>query len=82
MSDKSYDFTRETFEGFTAESPSLRVAGKILEKAGSNSELVESFIFLAANSGAGRVNENNTEDIRRFMATSIGNFLFDDVVIS
>ena len=82
VSDKSYDFTRETFEGFTAESPSLRVAGKVLEKAGTNSELVEHFIFLAANSGAGRINGNNTEDIRRFMTTSIGNFLFDDVVIS
>lgn len=82
VSDKSYDFTRETFEGFTAESPSLRVAAKVLEKAGTSSELVEHFIFLAANSGYRRMNGNNTEDIRRFMATAIGNFLFDDVVIS
>lgn len=82
VSDKSYDFTRQTFEGFTAESPSLRVAAKVLEKAGSSSELVEHFIFIAANSGYGRINGNNTEDIRQYMATAIGNFLFDDVVIS
>lgn len=82
VSDKSYDFTREGFEGFTAESPSLRVAAKVLEKANVNSELIEHLVFIAANSGSDRVNGNNTEDIRRFFASAIGNFMFDDVLIS
>lgn len=82
VSDKSYDFTREGFEGFTAESPSLRVAAKVLEKANVNSELIEHLVFIAANSGNDRINGNNTEDIRRFFASAIGNFMFDDVLIS
>jgi hypothetical protein len=82
VSDKSYDFTREGFEGFTAESPSLRVAAKVLEKANVNSELIEHLVFIAANSGNDRINGDNTEDIRRFFASAIGNFMFDDVLIS
>lgn len=82
VSDKSYNFTSKVFEGFTAESPSLRVAAKVLERAGTNPELVEHFIFLAANSGNGRINGDNTEDTRRFLASTVGSFMFDDVAIT
>ena len=82
VSDKSYNFVGDTFEGFTAESPSLRVVNKILDRAKINEQLIEHIIFIAANSGAGRANGNNIEDVRRFIASSIGNFMFDDTVIS
>jgi hypothetical protein len=58
------------------------VAAKVLEKANVNSELIEHLVFIAANSGNDRINGNNTEDIRRFFASAIGNFMFDDVLIS
>ena len=82
VSDKSYNFMGKTFEGFAAESPSLRVVAKILDKAKVNGDLIEHLLFITANSGPGRINGNNLEDVRKFLASAIGNFMFDDVVIS
>ena len=82
VSDKLYDLGRENFEGFTAESPNVDVAGKILQKAQVNEDVLKHLIFLAINSGEGRVNGNNTNDITTFIASAIGNFVFDDTVIT
>lgn len=82
VSDKLYDLSRENFEGFTAESPSVDVAAKILEKAGVNQDVLKHLIFLSVNSGEGRINGKNTDDITTFIASAIGNFVFDDTVIT
>ena len=82
VSDKLYDLSRENFEGFTAESPSVDVAAKILERAGINQDVLKHLIFLSVNSGEGRINGKSTDDITTFIASAIGNFVFDDTVIT
>ena len=82
VSDKLYDLSRENFEGFTAESPSIDVAAKILQKAHVNESVLKHLIFLTINSGDGRINGSNTKDITTFIASAIGNFVFDDTVIT
>ena len=82
VSDKLYDLSRENFEGFTAESPSIDVAAKILERANVNQDVLKHLVFLAVNSGEGRINGKNTDDITTFIASAIGNFVFDDTVIT
>lgn len=82
VSDKLYDLSRENFEGFTAESPSIDVAAKILERARVNQDVLKHLVFLAVNSGEGRINGKNTDDITTFIASAIGNFVFDDTVIT
>ena len=82
VSDKLYDLSRENFEGFTAESPSIDVAAKILERAKVNQDVLKHLVFLSVNSGEGRINGKNTDDITTFIASAIGNFVFDDTVIT
>jgi hypothetical protein len=42
---------------------------------------LENLIFVLANTGEGRINQE-TEQIERYLATMIGNFVFDDVVLT
>lgn len=82
ISDKNYRLDAKSFaeeKGFSAESPSFKNLGGVLTKAKVAN--LEELIFVLANTGSGRINQQVT-GIERFLATKIANFLFDDVVIT
>jgi predicted hydrocarbon binding protein len=85
VSDKNYRLDSQSFatqKGFAAESPSFENMGKIMGRAMSkNMADLEDLIFVLANTGSGRIN-GEKEDIEKYLATMIGNFVFDDVVIT
>lgn len=85
ISDKNYRLNSQAFasqKGFAAETPTFDVLEKVLSRAMTNdmSDL-EDLIFVLANTGPGRINESK-EEIERYLATKIGSFVFDDVVIT
>ena len=82
VSDKSYNLGTDFFaknKGFTAEQPSLQVLEKVLRRA--NESDIEDLIFVLANTGPQRF-VDGVDFIERYLAAKIGNFVFDDVVIS
>lgn len=85
VSDKNYRLNSQSFaeeKGFAAETPSFENLGKVLGTAMSkNFEDVEDLVFVLANTGNLRINQQ-TEGLEKYLATTIGNFLFDDIVIT
>jgi hypothetical protein len=85
VSDKNYRLNAQSFadnKGFGAETPSFENLNKVLGKAMTkNFGDLEDLIFVLANTGNDRINDE-TEGIERYLATMIGNFVFDDVVIT
>ena len=85
VSDKNYRLDSQSFatqKGFAAETPTFENLEKIVGRAMSkNMTDLEDLIFVLANTGSGRIN-GEKEDIERYLATMIGNFVFDDVVIT
>lgn len=85
VSDKSYNLSGEFFKkekGFSAEAPNLLTIKSVLGKAGANQEAITDLIYILMNSGGDGINKNNIEDAKYFLSGQIGNFLFDDVVIT
>lgn len=85
VSDKNYRLNSQEFaqkKGFGAEEPTFENLEKVLSRAMTrNLSDLENLIFVLANTGEGRINQE-TEQIERYLATMIGNFVFDDVVLT
>ena len=85
VSDKNYRLNSQSFaenKGFGAETPSIENLNKVLGRAMTkNVNDLEDLIFVLANTGNERINEE-TEEIERYLATMIGSFVFDDVAIT
>lgn len=82
ISDKNYNLKTSSFaamKGFAAETPTLANLGGVLSRAGVSN--IDDLVFALANTGSGRFNVS-AANMERFIATKIGNFLFDDIVIT
>ena len=86
ITDKSYNLTSKNFadnKGFTGQGATLENFQKVMNKVGDSN--LDDLIFVLLNTGNGMIRSNReseTVEIRKYIATKIGQFLFDDVAIT